>query len=162
MYKKILVPLDGSKLAECVLPHVENIATGCSVGEVIILRVCESLSIIADYPEGKNKTWDKHVERMTTNAQQQCDLYIYDVEKSLKDKGFKVKAESRLGKPAEEIVDCANKNKVDLIVMASHGRSGVNRWAMEVWPTRSCVLPACPCCWSKHRGVWQASKKPSY
>jgi len=129
VYKKILVPLDGSKLAECVLPHVENIATGCSVGEVIILRVCESPNIIADYPESKNKTWEKHVERMTTNAQQQCDLYIYDVEKSLKDKGVKVKAESRLGKPAEEIVDCANKNKVDLIVMASHGRSGVSRWA---------------------------------
>ena len=129
MYKKILVPLDGSKLAECVLPHVENIATGCSVGEVIILRVCESPSIIADYPESKNKTWEKHVERMTANAQQSCSLYIEDVEKDLKDKGFKVKTESSLGKPAEEIVNYANKNKVDLIIMASHGRSGVSRWA---------------------------------
>ena len=129
MYEKILVPLDGSELAESVLPHVEAIARGCSVVEIVLLRVCEAPSILADYPEGKNKTWDKHVERMTTNAQQQCDLYIYDVEKSLKDKGFKVKAESRLGKPAEAIVDCANKNEVDLIVMASHGRSGVSRWA---------------------------------
>jgi len=129
LYEKILVPLDGSELAESVLPHVEAIARGCSVVEIVLLRVCEAPSILADYPEGKNKTWDKHVERMTTNAQQQCDLYIYDVEKSLKDKGFKVKAESRLGKPAEAIVDCANKNKVDLIVMASHGRSGVSRWA---------------------------------
>jgi nucleotide-binding universal stress UspA family protein len=129
LYKKILVPLDGSKLAECVLPHVENIATGCSVGEVIILRVCESPSIIADYPESKNKTWEKHVERMTTNAQQQCNIYLDDVEKQLRDKGFNVRIDSRLGKPAEEIADYASKNKVDLIVMASHGRSGVNRWA---------------------------------
>ena len=129
MYKKILVPLDGLKLAECALPHVEKLAKSGIAKEIVLLRVCESPSIIADYPEGKNKTWDKHVERMTTNAQQQCDLYIYDVEKSLKDKGFKVKAESCLGKPAEEIVDCANKNEVDLIVMASHGRSGVSRWA---------------------------------
>jgi nucleotide-binding universal stress UspA family protein len=51
------------------------------------------------------------------------------VEQSLKEKGFKVKAESSLGKPAEEIVNYANKNKVDLIVMASHGRSGISRWA---------------------------------
>ena len=129
MYKKILVPLDGSKLAECVLPHVEKLAESGVAKEIILLRVCESPSIIADYPESKNKTWEKHVERMTANAQQSCSLYIEDVEKDLKDKGFKVKTESSLGKPAEEIVNYANKNKVDLIVMASHGRSGVSRWA---------------------------------
>jgi nucleotide-binding universal stress UspA family protein len=129
LYKKILVPLDGSKLAECVLPHVEKLAESGVAKEIILLRVCESPSIIADYPESKGKTWEKHVERMTANAQQSCSLYINDVEKDLKDKGFKVKTESSLGKPAEEIVNYANKNKVDLIVMASHGRSGVNRWA---------------------------------
>ena len=129
MYKKILVPLDGSKLAECVLPHVEKLAESGVAKEIILLRVCESPSIIADYPESKNKTWEKHVERMTANAQQSCSLYIEDVEKDLKDKGFKVKTESSLGKPAEEIVNYANKNKVDLIIMASHGRSGVSRWA---------------------------------
>jgi len=69
------------------------------------------------------------VERMTTNAQQQCNIYLDDVEKQLRDKGFNVRIDSRLGKPAEEIADYASKNKVDLIVMASHGRSGVNRWA---------------------------------
>ena len=129
MYKKILVPLDGSKLAECVLPHVEKLAESGVAKEIILLRVCDSPSIIADYPEGKGKTWEKHVERMTSNAQQSCSLYIKDVEKDLKDKGFKVKTESSLGKPAEEIVKSANENKVDLIVMASHGRSGVSRWA---------------------------------
>jgi len=129
LYKKVLVPLDGSKLAECVLPHVERLAESGMVKEIILLRVCDSPSIVADYPETKNKTWDKHVERMTTNAQQACSLYIEDVEQSLKDKGFKVKAESSLGKPAEEIVNFANKSKVDLIIMASHGRSGVSRWA---------------------------------
>ena len=129
MYKKVLVPLDGSKLAECVLPHVERLAEGGMVKEIVLLRVCDSPSIIADYPEGKNKTWEKHVERITSNAQQTCSLYIEDIEKDLKDKGFKVKSDSCLGRPAEEIVSYANKNKVDLIVMASHGRSGVSRWA---------------------------------
>ena len=129
MYEKILVPLDGSELAESVIPHVEAIARGCSGVEIVLLRVCDAPSILADYPESKDKSWDKHVERMTTNAQQQCNIYLGDIEKQLRDKGFKVRTESRLGKPAEEIVDYADKNGVDLIIMASHGRAGVSRWA---------------------------------
>ena len=129
MYERILVPLDGSELAESVLPHVETIARGCSVVEIILLRVCEAPSILADYPEGKDKSWEKHVGRMTTNAQQQCNIYLGDIEKQLRDQGFNVRTESCLGKPAEEIVNYATKNKVDLIIMASHGRSGVSRWA---------------------------------
>jgi nucleotide-binding universal stress UspA family protein len=129
MYEKILVPLDGSELAESVLPHVEAIARGCSVLEIILLRVCDAPSILADYPEGNNRSWEKHVERITTNAQQQCDVYLGDVEKQLRDRAFDVRTESCLGKPAEEIINYANRNKVDLIIMASHGRSGVSRWA---------------------------------
>jgi len=41
MYKKILVPLDGSKLAECVLPHVEALATSCGTGEVTLISVAD-------------------------------------------------------------------------------------------------------------------------
>jgi nucleotide-binding universal stress UspA family protein len=129
MYEKILVPLDGSELAESVLPHVEAIARGCNMVDIVLLRVCDAPSVLADYPESKDTNWDKHVERMTTNAEQQCNIYLGDVEKRLRDKGFTVRTESRLGKPAEEIVDYAAKNKVDLIIMASHGRSGVSRWA---------------------------------
>ena len=129
MYEKILVPLDGSELAESVLPHVETIARGCSVVEIVLLRVCEAPSILADYPEGKDKSWEKHVGRMKTNAQKQCNIYLGEVEKQLRDKGFNVKTASVLGKPAEEIVDYAAKNGVDLIIMASHGRAGVSRWA---------------------------------
>jgi nucleotide-binding universal stress UspA family protein len=54
-----------------------------------------------------------------------------------------VKTESCLGKPAEEIVNYATKNKVDLIIMASHGRAGVSRWAYGSVPDKvlrsSCV-----------------------
>src|SRR4030067_1868239 len=41
MYSKILVPLDGSELAECVLPHVEALVGGCQVEEVLVIRVVE-------------------------------------------------------------------------------------------------------------------------
>ena len=129
MYEKILVPLDGSKLAECVMPHVERLAKDCQVKEVILLRMCEPLSILADYPASRPTTWDEHVTQMTTHAQQQCRLYLGDIEKQLGDAGIKVRSESRLGNAADEIIDYVSKNNVDLIVMASHGRSGPSRWA---------------------------------
>jgi hypothetical protein len=45
MYSKILVPLDGSKLAECVIPHVELIAKGCGAKKIIFFRVWEPLQV---------------------------------------------------------------------------------------------------------------------
>ena len=45
MYQKILVPLDGSELAECVIPHVEALAQGCGVRDVILIRVAEPFAV---------------------------------------------------------------------------------------------------------------------
>jgi nucleotide-binding universal stress UspA family protein len=47
MYKKIMVPLDGSKLAECVFPHLETIVKGCHAPEVVIVQVVEIGQIVA-------------------------------------------------------------------------------------------------------------------
>jgi nucleotide-binding universal stress UspA family protein len=128
MFDKVLVPLDGSKLAECILPYVEALAKGQDVKEVILLRVCQKPDISADYPESMPESWEQHVDKIVKGAQQQCSLYLGDVEKPLRDLGVKIKKESCLGNAADEIVKCAEKNNVDLIVMASHGRSGVSRW----------------------------------
>jgi len=130
MYGKMLVPLDGSKLSECVLPHVEELARGCHVAEIVLLRVCEPPTVPADYPASLPENWDDHVSSMNKFARQQCSLYLDEMESKLKARGFSVKTDSRLGDPAEEIVDYASKNGVDLIVMASHGRTGVARWAL--------------------------------
>ncbi len=129
MYRKILVPLDGSKLAECVLPHVIDIAKGCAVTEVVLFRVCEPPVILADYPPNLRPDWEAHVRQETAHSQQQCRLYLDGAEKKLQEAGLNVKTESGLGNAAELIVDYAVQNQVDLIIMASHGRSGVMRWA---------------------------------
>jgi len=130
MYGKMLVPLDGSKLSECVLPHVEELARGCHVAEIVLLRVCEPPTVPADYPASLPENWDDHVSSMNKFTRQQCSLYLDEMESKLKARGFSVKTSSRLGDPAEEIVDYASKNGIDLIVMASHGRTGVARWAL--------------------------------
>jgi nucleotide-binding universal stress UspA family protein len=129
VYRKILIPLDGSELAECVLPHIENIAKGSGVGEIILFRVCEPPVILADYPANLRTQWEDHVRQETAHIQQQCRLYLDDIEKKLREAGYKVATEAGLGNAAELIVDYAARNGVDLIVMASHGRSGITRWA---------------------------------
>lgn len=130
MYDKILVPLDGSKLAECVFPHVVEIAKDCKSKEVVLFRVCEAPSIISDYPASMPASWEEHVDSMTNYSHQQCSLYLKDAEKQLKDSGLNnVKLDTNLGDPATEIINYVLENKIDLIIMASHGRSGPSRWA---------------------------------
>jgi nucleotide-binding universal stress UspA family protein len=131
MYDRILVPLDGSKLAECVIPHVLKIATDCQVHEVILLRVCEPVSVLADYPADMPEPWDEHVKAINTYTSHQCGMYLDETEKKLKEAGLPiVKTEGTLGDPAKQIIDYAENNNIDLIIMATHGRSGPGRWAL--------------------------------
>jgi nucleotide-binding universal stress UspA family protein len=130
VYQKILVPLDGSTIAESVLPHVQKIAQGSPGVEIILFRVCEPPVLLADYPADLRTEWRKHVEEETGHMQVQCRLYLSDAEKKLRESGLKITTESSLGSNvAEQITDYAAKNNVDLIVLATHGRSGIARWA---------------------------------
>jgi nucleotide-binding universal stress UspA family protein len=130
MYQKILLPLDGSKLAECIIPYAEELGKLKPSIEIVLLQVCDPPVILADYPEGAMPHgWEEHVEEQKTLMQKQCAVYIEDMAKKLRDQGFKVVAHSRLGNPAEQIMDHASENNVDMILMASHGRSGISRWA---------------------------------
>ena len=62
MYQKIMVPLDGSKLAECVLPHVEAIAKGCLVKEVVFVRVVEIAQIMNYLMSTPRDDVKRHIE----------------------------------------------------------------------------------------------------
>jgi len=126
MYKKILVPLDGSKLAECVLPHVEVIAKGCGLPQVIFLRVVEPGSGSEGYFGIEQKDLKQTDKENEVNAAQ----YLADLVKRVKWNGIKTKSEVIMGRAFEDIVTYATKNGVDLITISTHGRSGVSRW---VW-----------------------------
>lgn len=125
MYKKILVPLDGSQLAECVLPHVESIARGCGVQEVILLRVAEPFHQFCDY--------DGCVSQETINSidadnKAAAEKYLSQLIRRARYDGVSVKAEVITGTPGESIADYATRNSIDLIAIATHGRSGISRW----------------------------------
>lgn len=124
MYKKILVPLDGSELSECVLDHVTAIATGCHIPEVILLTVIEPVSQQVYAELGEQLARD-----IQNKARVDVNNYLLKVADSLKKDGLVVQTAVISGKATEEILDYANKNQVDLIVMSTHGRSGISRWA---------------------------------
>ena len=127
MYKKILVPLDGSDLAECVLPHdVESIAKGCGVEEVVLLRVVEPFHQICDFEGCLSK---ETMDSIDADSKATADSYLNQLVKRIQYDGVSVKPEIITGTPAESIADYASKKSMGLIAIATHGRSGIGRWS---------------------------------
>ena len=128
MYKKILAPLDGSDLAECVLPHVEKIAASCETEEVVLVSVTEGE--VRYKPSDYAQPLGGIPRRETVGKEErQAHRYLNRIAKGLVLKGIKLSSEVLIGNPAWEIVSYVEHNDIDLIVMASHGRSGPSRWA---------------------------------
>ena len=125
MYKKILVPLDGSALAECVLPHVESVVKGCRVEEIVLLRVVEPFRRFCDYD---GCVTQETIDSIDADNKSAAEKYLSELIERARYDGVSVKPEVVTGTPGEGIAEYATKNSVDLIVIATHGRSGVGRW----------------------------------
>ncbi len=128
MYDKILVPLDGSKLAECVLPHVEALATAFKPKEVTLVSVTERITGFRVMDDYSRPLGERLVPEAVGKEEEQAHKYLDKIAKTLEAKGIKVHTEVLMGKPAEEIIIYTHKIDRGLIVMASHGRSGISRW----------------------------------
>ena len=125
MYQRILAPLDGSQLAECTLAHVRAVAKGCKVPEVDLLFVVEPIPSRPDMSTLPENLRVQGEERYETWGKD----YIAKTEESLKKEGIAAKGVILKGNAAEKILEYAKQNNVDLIIMATHGRSGPSRWA---------------------------------
>jgi len=119
MYKKILVPLDGSDLSESVLEHVITIAKGCQVPEVVLLRVRKPLD-----NRVKSVLDPEIADELNQAYYDEFANYLKAIAKKLEKKGIPVKTEVLTGKPAEEILKYSQNKNIDLIIMSTHGRSG--------------------------------------
>ncbi len=124
MYKKVLVPLDGSELAECALDHVRNLAKVFSPNEVILLNVFQvPLPPLAPGYDGVLIDLGPLRNEYLNKSKQ----YLTAVQSKLSSKGVTVKTESIEGKPASVISEYTQQNGIDIIIMATHGYTGVKR-----------------------------------
>ncbi len=122
MYKRILCTLDGSELAEQAIPHAEAICRAFQ-GELILLRVVEP-PIMPLLPEFAGAELNILPE-LHKQAREYIDRWVQE----LAAQGCRVTGEVEEGLPAATITEYAREHDIDLIVMATHGRSGLSRWA---------------------------------
>lgn len=127
MYKKIMVPLDGSKLAECALPHLETIALGCQPAEVIIVQAVEPIAIPYGVEMSKFASLEQ-VKEFETHHKAAAEKYQAGVIRQLKEKGIAATGAVIYGKAGDALTEYAEKNRIDLVIIATHGRSGLSRW----------------------------------
>lgn len=145
MFKKVLVPLDGSELAEAVLPYVQDLGKRCA-SEVILLQVVATPSNrttaiyrppkgdmpMAPLPESAEDVaiaqYPIYREQEMASLRAETERSLAGAKERLSKAGLTARIEVLFGRPAEKIVEYAMKEKVDLIAMATHGHSGFSRW----------------------------------
>jgi len=123
MYQKIMVPLDGSQVAECVIPHIEMIAGKSGTG-VELVTVIEPLVIPT---RGQIALSDDDIKQIDAEGRKEAHKYLDQVALRLKQAGVNARVVILTGKAADSLVRYANNNEVDLIIMATHGRSGISK-----------------------------------
>jgi len=128
---RMLVPLDGSKLAEGALKYVARLSR--QIGEdntdITLFRTIELFSPPFIYPPEMPINIEEYIEYEKKRTNEICIQYLQKIQKHLEKEGIKSKYAVQDGIPADVIIDYANKNDIDVIVMSTHGRTGLSRWA---------------------------------
>lgn len=121
MYKRVLVPLDGSELAESILPFVEQVAGPLDV-EIVLFSVIEPPAageIVASAGIVSPDAWQIR--------ELEVKQYLAGVERRLAAKGLRVQRRLQIGRAADEILAAAAESGADMIALTTHGRSGIGR-----------------------------------
>ena len=131
MYKKIMVTLDGSEVAECVLPHVKGFITDCRVETITFVRVIEpvfpSFSKASVSTAQNLDNFLKFSNEVEAGLKSDAAIYLDEVVNRLKQGEVKFQTEILFGRAQEMLLEYSEKNDFDLIIIATHGRSGFNR-----------------------------------
>ena len=118
MYQKILVPLDGSAVAEVALPHAVQLAAMCHA-DIVLLRVAFAAAFTSGDPVAAESA-----------AVSESATYLEQVAQARQSQELMLSTAIRYGNAAEEVLAYAEQQNISLIVMATHGRSGVGRWLL--------------------------------
>ena len=122
MYRRVLLPLDRSAIAEQAMPHA--LAQARRFGaELILLRVLEPLTNVRGLS-------DRDLEEMRSFSLQRAQEYLDELVARSECEEITVRMDTIEGRPHERILQYAEANDVDLIVICTRGRSGFSRWLM--------------------------------
>lgn len=121
MYEKILVPLDGSKRAERILPHVEKLAHD-NDATVVFFTVVNTPSLF-----GFDDLQYAHFEKEYEKHLEESEKYVKGLAGEFKAKGIEARHRAVSGPVVKEILDSAERENVDLVAICSHGRGGLSR-----------------------------------
>jgi nucleotide-binding universal stress UspA family protein len=121
MFRKILVPLDGSGFSEAVLPMVKDIAEPGA--EIDVLRVATlQMPYYAETPLNYQDLFERD--------RRECLTYADAVAASLRQEGLNARSFVEEGLAADTILNFADRGQIDLIAMATHGQTGLTRWLL--------------------------------
>ena len=120
MYKTILAPLDGSKRAEAILPHLEELAR--ANGSKVVFMQAVELALIA--AEAKFASQTKSAYEV---LEKQAADYLAGLKGEFREKGIDASTVVALSPVVEAIISTAERENADLIAIASHGRTGLSR-----------------------------------
>jgi nucleotide-binding universal stress UspA family protein len=140
MFRKILVPLDGSPLAEQALEPALTLAKQIDESEVILFRVpfYQDVTIVQDAYMGVMLPPD-----VPARAEAEAKSYLSAVQDKYRHPNLKLRSITQMGDEANAILNIADDEEVDLIVMSTHGRTGITRWMLGSITER--VLQQAPC-----------------
>jgi nucleotide-binding universal stress UspA family protein len=125
-FKRILLPLDGSMAGQQAIPLAKSIAAA-SDAELVLFQAVEAIQAI--YSESYGSATAANIMREESERRKALAMdYLASVEKQLKQAQLRTSKLVVIGSPADQILDYAEKNGVDLIAMSTHGRSGIGRW----------------------------------
>jgi nucleotide-binding universal stress UspA family protein len=125
VYKRILITLDGSNMAEKALSTALVLAEQFE-SELFLFRVVIPLPI--SYRAGAGSA--AAIEAAERDAVLEAADYLDGVAAGIQEKGFGVQVATRLGNPSKAIVDFAQQNQIDLLVMCTRGQTGPARWLL--------------------------------
>ena len=145
IYTKILLPLDGSNFSATALPHAKELARRYDAELVLFQAIQGAPGYVAAGEPGMMTTVAIGPEN--EDIMRTVDLVRRSLEETadgLRKQQVKASIATQVGNPAECIVDYAANHKIDLIVMSTHGRTGLARWAFGSVAMKVIQAAACP------------------
>lgn len=128
MFKNILVPLDGSETAERVLSQVEAIVNECKVNSIVFLRILEPM--FHGSKEATSAFGEAELAEMEVALRVKAEEYLNGILDRFSSRKVSLRSEIVTGFAAESIIDYITQHNISLLVISTHGRSGVSRWVM--------------------------------